>query len=250
MQEFEGSYKLPELATKKVIHLDCVECGSPVPASDININTTLAKCTNCNSIFDFEDEVKKWDRNRPEIFMPDGLEVLKLQSELDMQVSWLRTKSKRGFSFLTFFTFVWNLILLPVAFVAIMNGDIGTLMGMSLHLIVGLGLIGHLASVFVNTTDIIVDKHHLEIKHRPIKLPFFKSHKIPSKDIKQLYVTKYVSSRTNGNPNYAYGLYAILHSGRKVAILKGMNRETQLYIEQEIENYLEIKDQRVSGEID
>lgn len=249
MRQHEEIYKQPELATRKAIHLDCADCGTPIPARDININDTLAKCNNCNSIFNFQDEIKQWDRTRPEIFMPDGLEVLKLQSELDMQIQWRTTKAKKGFGFLTFFTFAWNLILLPVAFTAIMSGAIGTLLGMSLHLIVGIGLIAYLASVFVNTTDIVVDKHFLEIKHRPIKLPTFKSHKIPSKDIKQLYVTKYVSSRTNGEPNYAHGLYAILKNGKRIPILKGMNRETQLYVEQEIENYLEIKDQRISGEI-
>lgn len=250
MPQYKEQYKQPEDGLfKKGVHLDCVECGTPIPAKDININTSLAKCENCNSIFDFENEVKEWDRNRPEIFMPDGLEVLKLQSELDMQVSWMKSKPKRGFGFMTLFTFLWNLILLPVVFTSLMAGQFDILLGAGLHIIVGLGLIGYIASMFVNTTDIVVDKRYLEISHRPLKLPFFKTQKIDSKDIQQLYVTKYVASRTNGIPTYAYALYAILHSGKRVEILKGMNRETQLYIEQEIENYLEIKDRKVNGEV-
>ena len=252
MPQFEEQhqYKQPEDGLiKKGIHLDCVECGTPVPARDININTSLAKCGNCDSIFDFEHEIRQWDRNRPEIFMPDGLEVLKLQSELDIQVGWMKTKPKKGFGFMTLFTFIWNLILLPVVFTSVMSGQYDILLGAGLHILVGLGLMSYIASVFVNTTDIVVDGRFLEISHRPIKLPFFKKHKIPSQDIKQLYVTRYVASRTNGVPSHAYALYAILHNGKKVAILKGMNRETQLYIEQEIESYLEIKDRRVSGEV-
>jgi len=243
MPQHEHQYKQADDGLfKKGIHLDCIECGTPVPARDININTSLAKCDNCDSIFDFEQNVKQWDRNRPEIFMPDGLEVLKLQSELDMQVSWLKTKPNKGFGFMTFFAFLWNLILLPVVFTSVMSGQFEILLGAGIHILVGLGLIGYIASVFVNTTDIVVDNRYLEISHRPIKLPFFKSHKIPSKEIKQLYVTRYVASRTNGVPSHAYALYAIMHNDRRVEILKGMNRETQLYIEQEIENYLEIQE--------
>jgi len=248
--EDQYQYKQPEDGLfKKGIHLDCVECGTPVPARDININTSLAKCANCDSVFDFENEVRQWDRNRPEIFMPDGLEVLKLQSELDMQVSWMKSKPRKGFGFMTFFAFMWNLILLPIVFTSILSGQFGILLGAGIHILVGLGLLGYIASVFVNTTDIVVDRRFIEISHRPIKLPFFKKHKIPSQDIKQLYVSRYVSHRTNNVPSYAYALYAILHNGKKIQILKGMNRETQLYIEQEIENYLEIKDSSVNGEV-
>lgn len=250
MPQHEEHYQQPQGGLfKKGIHLDCVECGTPVPARDININTSLAKCTNCDSIFDFEDEIRQWDRNRPEIFMPDGLEVLKLQSELDIQVSWMQSKPRKGFGFLTFFTFMWNLILLPIVFTSVLSGEFGILLGAGIHIVVGLGLLGYIASVFVNTTDIIIDSRFLEIRHRPIKLPFFKTHKIPSKDIKQLYVTRYVSHKSNNVPSHAYALYAILHSGEKIQILNGMNQETQLYLEQEIENYLEIKDSSVTGEI-
>ncbi|MBT8218820.1 MAG: hypothetical protein KJP00_03300 [Bacteroidia bacterium] len=248
--EYEDQYKYKTKGAKdRILHIDCAECGTPILAADININNTIAKCHNCNSIFDFQNEIKSWDRNRPEIFMPEGLEVLKLQSELDMQVSWLKTKPKKGFGFLVLFAFLWNLIIIPMVVGGLMAGEISVLLGTSLHLLVGLGLIGYVASIFVNTTDIIVDRHYLEISHRPIKLPFFKKHKIPSKDIKQLYVTRYVASTTNGVQNHAYGLYAILKNEKRVQILKGMNRETQLYIEQEIENYLEIKDKKITGEL-
>ena len=250
MPQYKDQYQQPEDGLfKKGIHLDCVECGTPILARDININTSLAKCENCNSIFDFENEIRQWDRNRPEIFMPEGLEVLKLQSELDMQISWMKAKPTKGFGFMTLFTFIWNLILLPIVFTSVMSGQFEILIGAGLHILVGLGLMGYIASVFVNTTDIVIDKRFLEISHRPIKLPFFKKHKIPSQDIKQLYVTRYVASRTNGVPSHAYALYAILHNGKKIEILKGMNRETQLYIEQEIEDYLEIKDRNVKREV-
>jgi hypothetical protein len=41
----------------------------------------------------------------------------------------------------------------------------------------------------------------------------------------------------------------ILKSGKKVRIIKNCNKETALYLEQELERYLKIKDQPVQGEI-
>jgi Fe-S cluster biosynthesis and repair protein YggX len=49
--------------------------------------------------------------------------------------------------------------------------------------------------------------------------------------------------------NYAYGLYAIMHNGKKVKLLDQMNLETQLYLEQEIERFLRIKDKAIRGEV-
>jgi len=102
----------------------------------------------------------------------------------------------------------------------------------------------------LNHTDIYVTDSEISISNnKPIKNPFLKDRVIPSKDIKQLYVSRYVSSRTNGVPNYAYALYAITKNGRRQLLLRGMNKETQLYIEQEIEQFLDIDDERVRDEV-
>ena len=66
--------------------------------------------------------------------------------------------------------------------------------------------------------------------------------------IQQLYVSKYTASTTNGVPNYAYALYAVMKDGTKVSLLRGMNRETQRYIEKEIEGFLGIPNKSVKDE--
>jgi hypothetical protein len=78
---------------------------------------------------------------------------------------------------------------------------------------------------------------------------FRRNHKIPVEDIDQLYVTRYAESRTNGTPNYAYALYAILRGGRKMRLVKGMNEQTQKYLEYEIESFLNIKDRKVPDSV-
>ena len=61
-------------------------------------------------------------------------------------------------------------------------------------------------------------------------------------------MTRYVQSTSTGEPNYAYALYGILDSGEKVSLVRGMNKETQVFVEKEIENYLGIKNRKVPDE--
>jgi len=102
---------------------------------------------------------------------------------------------------------------------------------------------------FINKTDIYVTERDITITNTPLKNPFTRDIVIATKDIEQLYVTRYVSSTTNGIPNYAHALYAITKQNSCIPIIKGMNKETQFYLEQEIENFLDIDDEKVTGEV-
>jgi len=241
-----------KLGKSDQIDLVCEKCGSEIEGANININSSLAKCGNCNSVFSItDDHFFKHDRKgRPEMIMPEGTDVLELNDSLDIRLNWLKSHPTGTLVFLTFFAAFWNVIIFFIAGGALASGEFSTLLPMSLHLLVGLGLIYYLASVYLNYTDVIINEEYIEIDHRPIKNPFIRSKRIESNDIDQLYVSKYVASTTNNNPNYAYILYAILKTnGRKVKLIKGMNKETQLYLEQEIERYLRISDRPVSGAI-
>lgn len=241
-----------KLGKSDQLDLECEKCGSEIDGSNININSSLAKCGNCNSVFSIkEDHFFQHDRKgRPEMIMPEGTDVLELNDSLDIRLNWLKSYSKGALGFITFFAAIWNGAIFFMAGVAMNSGGFSSILPMGLHLLVGLGLIYYLATVYLNYTDIIVNEEYVEIDHRPIKNPFIRSKRIESDEIDQLYVSKYVASTTNGKPNYAYALYAILKTnGRKVKLIKGMNRETQLYLEQEIERYLRISDRHVPGAI-
>lgn len=232
------------------LHVRCTDCGNDIPAKDVNITDHLAKCNDCNNIFQFDDDIfPEWKRNKPEMFIPEGMEVLKLPSELDLQFDWYKAQSRSGMGFKTFFTFAWNLMLLPFVLGAFSSGNYEMLLFASIHIIVGLGFLTNLISTFINKTNISVTKRYIEIKQKPIPSFLKKNIKIPTTEISQLYVSKYVSSTTNGVPNHAYALYVITKDGRKYPIVKDMNKETQLYIEQEIEMFLGIEDQQVVNEV-
>lgn len=235
--------------------LQCPNCSHFVSAIDINIDKTIAKCSNCSHVFDFSHEFDLEGTNldyqnpRPEMLIPDGLEVLRLGSELDIEVNWFRSTSKAGMAFMIFFTLVWNLMLLPFVIGAIASGQFQVLLFSGIHIAVGISMIYNLATLFLNTSTINVTKDHINISTTPLRVLRKRDQQIPTKDIDQLYVTKYVSSRKNGQANYAHALYAIRKNGKKVKLLDKMNKETQMYLEQEIESFLQIKNRRVAGEV-
>ncbi len=229
-------------------NLTCPSCEKKILSSDININKAIAKCSYCHVVFDLkpEDEGRETPPRKEEIFViPKGIEVLKMFSELNIEMTWRYGASK----FLFFFAVLWNAFLVPFILIGVLSQEYMMLIFISGHVAVGVGLIYYCLSYLFNTTYITVDEYNLIIEHRPFKL-FFKEHHIEVKQIEQLYVKKYVASTTNNQPNHAYMLVAILKNKDEINIIKGIHKPSQaLFIEQEIENFANIKDRPVDGEI-
>jgi len=228
------------------MQLECPNCQTSILSEDINLEKLVAKCSNCHAVFAFEEKLTtERTLHRPEVFLPKGMEILKLRSELEIQVSW-RSILQTG---LVFFTIFWNIIVLPFAIFAIISGELIMLLGLSLHLAVGIGLLYYIITAVFNTTFITADSRHLHIEHRPLKVPFYPDQDYLVMDIEQIYVDKYVRSRTNGRPDYAFSVQAILKDKRHVRLVKGLQFPDQaLYIEQEVEHFLGIKDRPVEEE--
>ena len=95
-----------------------------------------------------------------------------------------------------------------------------------------------------------MNKDGITIRHSPIATFNNQKIKIPKEKIVQLYVTRYTEKiGKNKEGVQAYALSAILDNKKVIDLVRGMNRETQLYLEQEIETYLGIKDKIVKGEV-
>lgn len=236
-----------DFTDKKHHLLSCPKCNHFISGVDINIEKTLAKCGHCQHMFNFEHD-SETQTLKPAQMIPEGVEVLKLRSELDIRLKWIDTTPKSSRWFLMLFAGIWNLILLPFVIGVIVSGAWGILLFLSLHLLVGLGMIFHLATIYLNRTSLSVTNRRIRITTFPLRHMLWKNKDLSIDDIEQFYVSRYVASTTNGNPNYAYALYAIMKDGSKVSLLRGMNRETQVYLEKEIEGYLGIKNKKVPDE--
>lgn len=238
--------------------LSCPECRSAIAPGEININMLLAKCSNCGVVFSFEDRAaaalpaganvqdRQYAKDRGDIPMPPGIEAQALLSELNLQISW----RNRAQGFLTLFTVIWNLFVIPFAIFAILSGELQILLFLSLHLSVGVGLLYVLIANLVNKTTIQATNQKLIVEHAPLPIPFRGGREVNARDIRQLYVEKYVASTTNGRPNLRYALAARLHTGQRLELIKGLkNPEEGLYIEQQIERFLDIENQTEPKEI-
>lgn len=238
----EDLYKTP-LPELKPLQVKCPGCGEVIAGENINIHQDLAKCNACTTVYQLNQALPL--RHKPEYFMPEGIDVLPLSNELDIEVNWRRSLSTG----LLFFTIFWNSIVFIGAAGAIISGTYIALLFMSLHLAVGIGLLYHQLTLIFNKTNIIIDHERMTIEHYPLRLPFYPNQNIPIDQIKQLYVEKYVQSTTNDVPNYAYSVTGLLDNGKKIKLIKGLKHADQArYVEQEIENYLMIPDEKMEGE--
>ncbi len=233
------------------LSLHCKNCNEPISSENVNINKTLAKCDHCGSMFTFEDDVFfENKRGRPEFIMPEGTEVLKMLTSMEIELSWFKSMKRSNIAFEVMFTVMWNVVLLAIAMGALAGGSLGVLLFLSVHLAVGLGMGYRLLSKFVNKTIINVNDDRIKLEHGPMKLFQKAGYNIKNEDVAQLYVTEYVTNMSKNNqPLKAFGLYLILKNGKRVQLLKDSNKETALYLEQEIERYLKIEDRPVRGEI-
>lgn len=205
----------------------------------------VAKCHNCHTLFSFEEQITKTIRQRPEVPMPPGIEAFSYPSELNIEIKWRAMLS----GFLIFFTIFWNLILIPFVVIGITQGEWFIFLVISLHLFIGVALLYFMIATLVNTTYIVVDRYHVSITHKPIPVMTFKDRQVSIFDVQQIFIEKYVASRTNGNPNFAYKIKSAIKNKEPITLMQGLTKHVQArYIEQEIEKFLEIDDQAVEGE--
>ena len=112
----------------------------------------------------------------------------------------------------------------------------------------GLGFLYYALATWINKTHIYVSKNAIEIKQKP--LPWFGNKRLVTKNIKQLYSKKQISSSTSSSRSaISYHLRVVSIGEDDMRLLKVENAEQALFLEQEIEKYLGIKDLRVRGEI-
>ncbi len=225
------------------MEIRCKNCGSVVPASNIDLKGQIAKCDRCNSVFNCRDLLSGVSGNRAEIRLPDRIRVRRDISGLNIERSWFSSR----IIFLTFFTVFWDGFMIFWYGESFRTGNYTMGLFGSLHALIGLFLTYSVMTGFINKTRITVIPQLLTIRHGPIPAPG--NITINPAEIKQVYSMERVSHGKHG-PNYSYEMRAATRSGKDIKLLKGLeNKEQVLYIEQEIERYLRIKDEPVAGEI-
>lgn len=230
------------------LKLNCPECKETIQYRDINIGKAIAKCRHCHTVFNFEKVLVDVDYSKEKVALPDSMEAYYMATGFDLEINWRKTTP--NFKFFLFFAIFWNGFVSIFVISALATGSLDFLWPMAFHIVVGIGLLYYIIAVVLNKTYIGVSQWSLTVEHKPIPIPFYRTFEIDSKTIRQIFVERYVASKTNGRPDYAYRVMAKLENKEKpLRVMKGLKTlEQGRFIEQEIEKFLHIKDEPVDGE--
>ncbi len=147
------------------MEIHCKNCGSVVPAHNIDLNGRIAKCEKCNSVFSFRDEFSNVSSmNRSEIRLPDRIKVNRNMSGLNIERSWFSPR----IIFLTFFTVFWDGFMIFWYSESFRTGNYVMALFGSLHGLVGVFLTYAVLTGYINKTRITVTPQSLMIRHGPI----------------------------------------------------------------------------------
>jgi len=247
--KFKEKFSLIDLEAEiDTVHkVNCPSCSANVPADNLNIQTNIAICHNCQGIFSFHqkvDQLSNQNRVSQEILQPEGVELSRFLNELDISIAqpWSGIEIFL-ISIIPFLVFISGVLFA----VSIPPSDFARIALLSYYIISFIGYISYFFIRKQHKLHVHIDHRNLYIERRPRKL--IKDKHIAIQDIDQVY-TKNVISTANGSRGV--GVFIIVNgdTGQKhVELIKSVSsRSKAKYIEQQIEKYLEIPDRRVPDE--
>ncbi|MCP4131604.1 MAG: hypothetical protein GY754_11550 [bacterium] len=238
------------ISSMKMTKINCTSCGAPIEEKNIVEDLAMARCTHCGGVFALEDwpPNKNNDNSTPEerlpIPLPEKIQLTRQGGSLEISYKWFSFV----YLFLLFFCIGWNTFMVVWHAISLSSGAwFMSLFGIA-HTAVGIGLAYYTLAGFFNRTIITAGMGHLEVRHGPI--PWKGNRKLNTMEIEQLYCKEKISNGKNGT-SYSYELHVILTGNKpKLKLLKRLQEAEQaLFIEQELEKFLGIKDKPVRGEI-
>jgi hypothetical protein len=228
--------------------LNCIKCGAEIPAENMNLDRMVAKCAVCNSVFSFDQEFSSRAvvARQPQfdVPQPERVKVENGNGVLTIRLSWFTYK----ILFFTLFAIFWNGFMFSmVGGLFFSDAGPGSLVVFLFpHFWIGLALIYYVLTGYINETRVTVDGSRLTVRHGP--LPFWGNKEISTHDILQLY-TKHHHTMWRNNWSGHYELHVVTGKNRHEKLLSGWdNSNYPLFVEQEVEHFLEIEDYPVRGE--
>jgi hypothetical protein len=180
---------------------------------------------------------------RPEVAQPTEVLVKK-----DSQSARL---VKRWFSFkyipLAFFALAWDGFLVFWYGISLAAGAPWIMFVFPIaHLAVGVGITYYTLAGFINRTVLEVSRETISIWFEP--LPWIGRKKLKTAELKQLFCKEKIIHSKNGSSTQ-YMLYAITAANTQMKLLDGLdNSDTAIFLEQQLERWLNIEDRPVAGE--
>ena len=180
--------------------------------------------------------------NKRDVDLPDRIKIIDKGSSIEIILRWFSLK----IIVLTIFALFWDGFLFFYYSKILETGILFLQLLPVFHAAAGLLLTYYVIAGYFNKTFIKVNMSTISVKHFP--LPFFGNKNIESRNIKQVYTKERIYHRS-GSVSISYEVHILTHNNKDIKLLSGLDTGDQgLFIEQQIENYLRIKDETVQGE--
>lgn len=231
--------------------LKCPSCASPLSAENFDREHGFIKCGYCHALMTLPKAGSESGggseaafRPRGEVPLPQGMRIEQTAHGMAILRRWFTP----AILFLVFFCIAWDGFLVfwySVAFS--MNGPWIMKVFPIAHVAIGVGLTYFTIASLFNTTRIEVGRGELTIAHGPV--PWKGGKRIPSSDIDQLYCKEKISRGKHGY-SYTYSVWAAMKDGSSAKVIaNNMETDQALFIEQQLERTLGIRDRAVPGEL-
>lgn len=224
----------------------CSYCNTKVTANNINLESKIAKCASCDNIFSIKSQLETLKtKEREYISNIPFVTMNKNDATITFNITWFKGYTEA--IFLTLFSLFWNGFMLVWFSIALSSGQLTMALFGSIHALIGLFLAYYTICLYVNTKIIIVDSKKIFLEDKP--LPFFGNKIIDIEKAHQLY-TKEIVTYSKNRKNTSYKLAIITSKNKDFDLpIHFSKKDEALYLEQEIEKFLKIKDIEVSGEV-
>lgn len=229
------------------MQLTCPKCGSAITADNINVQTGVAKCLQCNEVFNFANMVggdASAAYAKPQVEMPKGFSLTHQLSDLVITRTWFSYKT----IFLLFFCLFWDGFLVVWYTLAFrFNGPLMMKVFPILHVAVGVFITYTMLAGFFNRTDITIGNSRVAVRHYP--LPWPGNRIIAVGNLDQVFCEEKVSHSRNGT-SVTYNVSIVLKGSERLTMISGLDQPNHaLFIEEQIEGRLGIADRPVAGEM-
>ncbi|MEM6799415.1 MAG: hypothetical protein AAF589_07865 [Planctomycetota bacterium] len=192
------------------------------------------------------DETSRRDRLIP---IPASLDISDDGASLTIKRRWFTP----AILFLVFFCIAWDSFL--VFWYSMAFGDDAPWLMIVFpiaHVAVGIGLTYFTVASLFNTTTIRVQRHELTVSHGPI--PWIGNHRVSTSRIRQLYCKEKRNLHNNdsspGHVVTTYEVYLVFEDRKNLKLASSLSAiEEALAIEQAVEQYLDLPDEPVAGEV-
>ena len=241
----------------------CPHCHGAIATEDVDPGRQLAKCGKCHGVLYFEPLLARSfggpAPRRPPVAMPEGLTLLeegdtrelpsyrsapRTTGRLVLCHRWYRPTLVGMLGFCIFwngFLIVWYWLLLGMD-----DPPLTHVIFPIIHVVVGLAVTYGTLAGFVNKTLITVTREAITIRHGP--LPWRGNRVLPAGEVRQLFCHEHVAR--DKQATHSYSLSAITRDEERLVLLRDLPTPFHaLFIEQRVEDHLDISDEPVSGEL-